>query len=1162
MKKIHHILAAAASLLALAACNPLELVRPEIPDLPAQTRKVPIEFQIAVPHDGTPGTKAMADTPQIKNVVLVVFGGSGYFNEWVPAQATTEMATENEIVYSLKAKLSMSESRLRVHVIANCPSDLIENPPITGDSSQDLEESVMSRVLSSLGDKDGDGNNIEDGYWQKFYVPYGIAAEIDPNGNGDNAYMLDLDGNLIPTTLTVNQFKMVSPIPLVRNFARIKLVNNTSDVTVSHIGVAYAPAKGVIAPILPTRYKVDEWGARVVEQSSDGYQDDDGWHDGAVTVYPVKADKTYGASLPAQNEGESDADYNARIAPYLQPDGVGIHVLGHELKDADGNDVLLAATTGSVYDESFVTNYQNLPMAASGETADYEDSWWYRRLTESPYNYGGTAPGTLTFAPNPTSKADGTPDTGFQEYKAGDYIYVYERPRPRTFSGQTEKATRLVIRAKKGSEPYKYYALDILDEDGNNAPLLRNFTYTVNLASIAAGAGETDAATAADATGANVSADPRTQDLNEVSDGTSSIVVSYVDTTALKAGTYSVMYKFIPSISNGSQHNESVTLEVGYDGTSAGFVAETVSGNGATFAGTTSPWAPFVSIEMDGENPKLYVQDGNNWRVATTEAEMQTAWSKIIYTTVGNAGEAFSYNSNGTIRVTGLRSNGKIYRDVRVNIIQKKTMQVECADKYVRSVTGSSEDLIIRIPDDLTRSMFPMQFKIESAAGSIMPRDGDNLPVQSGASIVPDKNSEPSYYFVKTLTRQDYEDLPAEGGWKTLTCKFQTTRDDSETTIYVSNEYFNEGSDNFWNYEQRYFTNLAFSSVSTKADDPDPEKVYFSFEMDAAHAGTVRWDNETVSAATDKVLPRQVTVRLNNLIPQEGANEGLVRKQGAAAGYYIYNVSQKSNTSPELALVVGDPGQDYSVTLSTDDLEIPAATPEFIPNDKLYKTLTTGILGVDAINMSPSSVALRSGTSQTLTATLTGANLEGYNVTWTSSNESVATVSASSVSIDENGKATITVTGVAVGTATITASCGGKTASCVVTVTKTATFTNSNFTTSNTSSTQDHLKATISSISSVSSSRIESSQSNTITLTNDGTAAASGLKIYGVTITYYSSTYNGVYSPASVTSNPTGGSLSGDTYTWSGETGTLTITQTKKSNQNIRILSIEVEYMY
>lgn len=86
-----------------------------------------------------------------------------------------------------------------------------------------------------------------------------------------------------------------------------------------------------------------------------------------------------------------------------------------------------------------------------------------------------------------------------------------------------------------------------------------------------------------------------------------------------------------------------------------------------------------------------------------------------------------------------------------------------------------------------------------------------------------------------------------------------------------------------------------------------------------------------------------------------------------------------------------------------------------------YDALYNALYAVLSVNISPSSITLNAiGNTSQLTATTVP---EGANVTWTSSNPSVATVSDSGL-----------VTSVAWGNATITATAGDKTATCSVTV--------------------------------------------------------------------------------------------------------------------------------
>lgn len=98
------------------------------------------------------------------------------------------------------------------------------------------------------------------------------------------------------------------------------------------------------------------------------------------------------------------------------------------------------------------------------------------------------------------------------------------------------------------------------------------------------------------------------------------------------------------------------------------------------------------------------------------------------------------------------------------------------------------------------------------------------------------------------------------------------------------------------------------------------------------------------------------------------------------------------------------------------DTTNPTASPATI-------TVAAKTVAVDSVAVSPTSLNLEVGQTGTLTATVKPGNATNKTVTWTTSNDKVATV-------DNNG----VVTAVGKGTATITAAAGGKTATCTVTV--------------------------------------------------------------------------------------------------------------------------------
>lgn len=839
--------------------------------------KVSISFKVAVPGRSAE-TKAMGIVPEIDNMYVAVFGGNGFFNEWVPA--TIQSATEANYdgtaatIYTVKVNLTISNSRLRLHFIANCPEKFKNNPPISGTSSQNLEDVVMAKLRSQIGD------TYNDAYWQKVLLPNGVKAQTQVGQDGvTEEYVTDQEGNPLATPETIAQFP--DPIPLVRNFARIYLRNLANDVTIYRYGLVNAPAEGCVAPILATPYT-------------------------------------------------SHADGSYFENPNLDDENV------------------------EVYYESFFINYQNVPLIAENEGDP--------TLADPPYNYKGYSPTDLVFGsyPDPNDPTKDPTIPSLEEMLVWDSgassnapLFVYERSTPT----KQQPATRIIIYALKegevdgeGNPLPKYYALDIVDDNTEYLPLLRNNTYTVKLLGIELGSGETSIGAAAGASSASVSGDISTQYVTEISDGTASIGTSYTEKLYVKPGTYDVMFRYIPTSVTKLTDNDLVSLKIGLKDEEHGTFQELDPSNPADVelsALALSGGAFSAQIDKSDGHAVLYVHENNAWRVATA-AEVADddvdKWSRIIYTTVSDgivdSDGYFTETKNVAIRVIGTNpdSGTSIYRDVLVKLSPRKILRVECLDKYVNYASGEKEVVRIYIPDDLPRSVFPLQFNLEPTAHSLTP-DGDVLPVASGASIIPGYLG-PAYHFVKSLTLEQYTALPiiriGSINWKYFDCHFKTTLADNASTVYVRNEYFNDSGadDDFRNFHQRAFDNLNFSGTIVK-----DQEVTFNFRMDYEHrnsATSVWWDPENALDASlsenNMVLPYSVLVKLTGLEPAiDGDGHNKTTKLQAVEGHddlYLYHVGAaneviNSSTTPygSMQLVaVGEHGPCL-VELSTENID-------------------------------------------------------------------------------------------------------------------------------------------------------------------------------------------------------------------------------------------------
>ena len=588
-------------------------------------------------------------------------------------------------------------------------------------------------------------------------------------------------------------------------------------------------------------------------------------------------------------------------------------------------------------------------------------------VTAAPYNYKGYFPPTIQLGGYGDDKTRPYPnnDDEMTAWAADKYLFVYERTVPTS----SHPATRLVVKATHRTDGEKYYRIDLHDA-GTSYPLLRNHTYIVSIGNVAAGTGRDNPKDAAESPStSDISAE--VTDLPEVSDGIAEIAVQFIENTyVVGSETHTLDFRFVPLVSNETPDNTKVRIELG-TGVGNSFVKNGTSGNGPAISGTPT--------------------------ISNTDQD----WGRITFTLTENDKNKFQ-----TIRVIGTKNDGtEIYRDVVIYLKMKQLMTVECIDKYVLEESGERELVRVYIPGDLSKSMFPMEFKVEPTSGALNP-DGENMPVGSGKSL--SGNGATVFYFIKTLTWEDYQGLSSLPGdsRKYFECNFKTTKDQNAGEVWVSNSYFLNGADEtatnpgsgnkdeYFNYTKRYFYDLVFSGRVEEDQDVD-----FSFKMDRDHTGA------------DRVLPDHVTVTLSGLVPKSGYT-GLTPVDGED-DVYIYEPGNNPIATLQLTAI----DEVYSITLTTDHNSNPLLYEEASRTKADPCPYVSGI-SLDDVTVAvgeekPLSVIWGSGSEVT----------DQIPVTWSIDNPAVARISPDGV-----------VTGQSAGTATITVSAGGKSASATVTV--------------------------------------------------------------------------------------------------------------------------------
>ena len=187
MKKFIYIF---SLILFLVSC-----VREQMP-VPApqpEDGKVTVNFSVVVP-DAQMATKGMGEKPLLRNLYLAVFDEVGYLAEYIKADPEkTEYADNNNVIYKYSVTLSLSDTPRTIHWIGNAPESVMYGS----------EENVMMGLKTS-------GN--EDTYWYRK-----VVSKVDavPIAEG--------------VTASEELIAALSNIPLIRNFAKIVLVNNDVD---------------------------------------------------------------------------------------------------------------------------------------------------------------------------------------------------------------------------------------------------------------------------------------------------------------------------------------------------------------------------------------------------------------------------------------------------------------------------------------------------------------------------------------------------------------------------------------------------------------------------------------------------------------------------------------------------------------------------------------------------------------------------------------------------------------------------------------------------------------------------------------------------------------------------------------------------------------------
>lgn len=355
------------------------------------------------------------------------------------------------------------------------------------------------------------------------------------------------------------------------------------------------------------------------------------------------------------------------------------------------------------------------------------------------------------------------PETDEDWKSISEPSYIYER------SNRTAtNPTCIIIKGKfknggvTDDTPYTYYKLDFVYDDATTNSkvyynLLRNFIFTMNIASVSGPGYDSPEEAIKNPASNNIGGDAIAESYTNISDGTGRLFVSSTYVLFTNNQERELYFKYIPDLTNGNTDNGSVKINA---------PEGTVLKEDATIA---------TSNESSGTHA--------GWRKVTLKPNDVTTVSrsqKLIF------------------------SAGNLQREVELVLRQPYTLTVDVPAEVARAAK-TSLDVKITLPTGLPESIFPLRLFISSQKNTIYPQYGTNLPAEA-------QNGK--YGFIKEVSLNEYKES------REVNCEFLTNCANSATTVYVDNEYFAQGYDSFDVEKQTSLTitKETFSDISVKRE--------------------------------------------------------------------------------------------------------------------------------------------------------------------------------------------------------------------------------------------------------------------------------------------------------------------------------------------------------
>ena len=333
-------------------------------------------------------------------------------------------------------------------------------------------------------------------------------------------------------------------------------------------------------------------------------------------------------------------------------------------------------------------------------------------------------------------------------------------------STESKNVFSIILKGKYGTDTKEtFYKVDLVNfSEGKilSYNLLRNFKYTIHINRVVGPGKETVQEAYENPANNNLSSSVLTRNLLNVSDGESALYVSYTDTLLVSTKEIQLKYKFVNNIQKPDR-----------------------TGN-ADVLFTLKPGP-----------------DGNIFDRIESNDKARTGWATLKLQPVKMPNHAIVQSLVVYHKKSGLS------REVVFELRPKLHMDVECFPKQVSPVVGSEVKLLIKIPDQLNKNLFPLLFRIEAQEKGnvdfpmqyISPHQNEVIYTVFGNSLVPGFSDTKSFHYEKVLNHEEYVGLKKtdDQTQRIFPCTFVTNKNISASTVYVDNKYFVDADDFFEN---------------------------------------------------------------------------------------------------------------------------------------------------------------------------------------------------------------------------------------------------------------------------------------------------------------------------------------------------------------------------